>query len=336
MRSFRSAAPHRSRTRRADRQRETQIIIASLDARSSRRAPSRGGRRRPRRTSVSQVPQMPSRHEPSTLTPASWTTSKTDLSGGHLERHARALQHQLEGALLGRLLGLLGREPLEVQAAVRPRPAQRSSTAASSGSGRSSRRACPAAASPSIAARSSQPSSSSGRRAPGRRTPPARRGTPSTRGSGRRRAAPLGAGRLGLVIIGEQRRDADAAGDEPVARRATTGKWLRGPRTRTVAPGAQLVDGLGTAAAVGRLEHPDPPGVGLAGRPHREYWRVSRRRAAGRCARPGVQAGSAAPSGRDSVIATTSCATCSASRTTRSTSNSRTTVCVTVMEEPPA
>ena len=47
---------------------------------------------------------------------------------------------------------------------------------------------------------------------------------------------------------------------------------------------------------------------------------------------PGVQSGSAAPSGRDSVIATTSCATCSASRTTRSTSNSRTTVCVTVME----
>src|SRR6476659_4580476 len=71
-----------SRTSRFDLQRDTQIIMNSLAARSSSLRTESRGSTSPSTTSVSQVPQIPSMQEPSTLAPASSAAWKTLTSGG--------------------------------------------------------------------------------------------------------------------------------------------------------------------------------------------------------------------------------------------------------------
>ena len=58
---------------------------------------------------------MPSRQEPSTLTPASRTTSKTDLSGRHLRGLARRRRTSSKELSSAGASVALRREPLEVQ-----------------------------------------------------------------------------------------------------------------------------------------------------------------------------------------------------------------------------
>src|SRR6478752_2858376 len=71
-----------SRTSRFDLQRDTQIIMNSLEARSSSLSTESRWSTSPSTTSVSQVPQTPSMQEPRTLAPASSAASKTLLSDG--------------------------------------------------------------------------------------------------------------------------------------------------------------------------------------------------------------------------------------------------------------
>src|SRR6516165_8130697 len=106
-----------------------------------------------------------------------------------------------------------------------------------------------------------------------------------------------------------------------------SGKWLRGPRTRTAAP---TVTRSWTNAEPPRPSCSRSTPIRMQwlsdGLEQSEYWRISSGVSSRSTCAPGVQAGSAAPPGSRSVMATTSCATCSASVTTRSPSCSRTVV----------
>src|SRR6516165_10700946 len=73
---------HRSSTNRLESDRETHSIMASLHACSSSLNTESRWSGVPSMTAASHVPQIPSRQEPSTLTPASSSTSNTDWLAG--------------------------------------------------------------------------------------------------------------------------------------------------------------------------------------------------------------------------------------------------------------
>ena len=146
---------------------------------------------------------------------------------------------------------------------------------------------------------------------------------------------PVGARGLRLLDHRDERRDADAAGDELVARRGDQGEVVARPpdphrralelaraRTRT------------RRGSRGRAARRPATRARSAALPHSEYWRVSwSERTRSMCA-PGVQAGSVPPSGSVSSSVTTSSATGSLAAMTRSASCSLRTVLVRWLTSP--
>ena len=246
------------------------------------------------------MPQVPSAHEDSTPTPAASTTSRMERSGGTVR--VRPLRGQLDVERLGPhgRAHRPGGEPLQVQRGRRPPRAPRPRPRRAAARARSSRRACRAPGCRAGSRGRAGPVSSWGLTVT--RSPYARQLVEERHrrpGAAAVDEPPLGARRLGRGDHRQDRRDADAARDEEVARRGHEREVVARPaHPHDVARGA-----AGRGRAANRRRRPRRAGCRggrRGGRPRRRTASTAgsapRRQDRGRRARPAPTPGSGAPS----------------------------------------
>ena len=202
--------------------------------------------------------------------------SRIDASGGTVRVSSLWARYDLERRRAARLGQRLGDEALDVQGAAAARPCSAPRRRRAAARDRSSRPGCPVAGLAEQAVQVEQ----AGLVLRPDRDPVAVGAQLVEEGHGGALPSavdepPLGAGRLCGGDHRQHRGDADAAGDEQVARRGDEREVVAGPRTRTVSPGCEPVVHVDRpAAASGSRRIPRRHRWWSAGSPHSEYWRV--------------------------------------------------------------
>ena len=260
----------------------------------------------PSSTGVSQVPQVPSRQEDSTPTPASSIASRMDLSGGTVRvRSLCARWTSNASCSTGSVSGLATNrstcsEPFgQCAQLLLDRGQQRlGSAAVDLGVGLRPSEQAVEVEQAVFVLRPDRDPVAVGREfvEEGHRGP-----LPAAVDQ-----LPVGAGGLGGADHRQHRGDADAAGDEQVARRVDEREVVAWPADPDDVAGVQLVVHVQRPAAAVRVtQDAEPPGVRSSGSPHSEYCRVAApSRIRSTCA-PGSHGGSGWPSSSCRVRATT-------------------------------